>query len=234
MESAGGAGRGGPKPGCREGVARPWWGEGLRPELGLPWEVGNCSSALSLIPAPPSVSLAERFLEGVSQERGVASGLGSLDGPLPASRGGGQVDCPSLRWTEAPEAELCPQGWGRRAPRAASRMCLTKACCSLCVELPWAAEQCLGRPRGMGRELWCCPPRVQKLVSSVSGSPAGASGKEAAGQCRSLGRLGLGPWVGKLPWRRKWCPTPVFLPEIPWSEEPGGLQSMGSREVGQG
>ena len=21
------------------------------------------------------------------------------------------------------------------------------------------------------------------------------------------------PWVGKIPWRRKWLPTPVFLPE---------------------
>ena len=25
-------------------------------------------------------------------------------------------------------------------------------------------------------------------------------------------RCGLDPWVGKLPWRRKWHPTPVFLP----------------------
>ena len=37
------------------------------------------------------------------------------------------------------------------------------------------------------------------------------------------------PWVGKIPWRRKWQPTPVFFP---WSEEPGRLQSMGSQRVG--
>ena len=30
-------------------------------------------------------------------------------------------------------------------------------------------------------------------------------------QCRRL-RLGFSPWVGKIPWRRKWQPTPVFLP----------------------
>ena len=36
-----------------------------------------------------------------------------------------------------------------------------------------------------------------------------------------------------LGWRRKWQPTPVFLPgESPWTEEPGGLQSMGSQGVG--
>ena len=25
-------------------------------------------------------------------------------------------------------------------------------------------------------------------------------------------RLGFNPWVGKIPWRRPWQPTPVFLP----------------------
>ena len=39
--------------------------------------------------------------------------------------------------------------------------------------------------------------------------------------------------------RRKRQPTPVFLPENPYTEEPGGLQSMGVRgclnkEVGNG
>ena len=33
-------------------------------------------------------------------------------------------------------------------------------------------------------------------------------------------------------WRRAWQPTPVFLPgDSPWTEEPGGLQSMGSQRV---
>ena len=40
------------------------------------------------------------------------------------------------------------------------------------------------------------------------------------------------PWVGKIPWRMAGQPTPVFLPgESPWTEEPGGLQSMGSQRV---
>ena len=33
--------------------------------------------------------------------------------------------------------------------------------------------------------------------------------KEAACQCR---RREFDPWVGKNPWRKKWQPTPVFLP----------------------
>ena len=43
----------------------------------------------------------------------------------------------------------------------------------------------------------------------------------------------VSPWVGKIPWRRAWQPTPLFLPgESPWTEGPGGLQSMGSQRVG--
>ena len=33
------------------------------------------------------------------------------------------------------------------------------------------------------------------------------------------------------PGRRQWHPTPVLAWKIPWMEEPGGLQSMGSRRV---
>ena len=37
----------------------------------------------------------------------------------------------------------------------------------------------------------------------------------------------------KIPWRRSWQLTPVFLPgEFPWTEEPGGFQSMESQRVG--
>ena len=47
-------------------------------------------------------------------------------------------------------------------------------------------------------------------------------------------RRGINPWVEKMPWRRAWQPTPVFLPrESPWTEEPDGLQSVGSLRVGQ-
>ena len=31
-------------------------------------------------------------------------------------------------------------------------------------------------------------------------------------QCRSCWRCGFDPWLGEIPWRRKWRPTPVFLP----------------------
>ena len=38
------------------------------------------------------------------------------------------------------------------------------------------------------------------------------SGKEPTCQCRRRKRHGFDPWVGKIPWRRAWQPTPVFLP----------------------
>ena len=39
--------------------------------------------------------------------------------------------------------------------------------------------------------------------------PGGSDGKASA--CNG-GRPGFNPWVGKIPWRRKWQPTPVLLP----------------------
>ena len=38
------------------------------------------------------------------------------------------------------------------------------------------------------------------------------SGKEPSCQCRRHERPGFSPWVGKIPWKRAWQPTPVFLP----------------------
>ena len=43
-------------------------------------------------------------------------------------------------------------------------------------------------------------------------TPGSTSGKEPTCQSRRHKRHGLIPWVGKIPWRRKWQPTPVFLP----------------------
>ena len=39
--------------------------------------------------------------------------------------------------------------------------------------------------------------------------PGGSDGKSV---CLLCGRPHFNPWVGKIPWRRKWQPTPVFLP----------------------
>ena len=49
--------------------------------------------------------------------------------------------------------------------------------------------------------------------------------KESTCQWRRHRKCRFDPWVGKIPWRRKWQPTPVFLSEIPWTEEPSRLLS---------
>ena len=48
-------------------------------------------------------------------------------------------------------------------------------------------------------------PKSQKWLSN-------SQGKEPACQCRRHKRHGFNPWIGKIPWRRAWQPTPVFLP----------------------
>ena len=50
------------------------------------------------------------------------------------------------------------------------------------------------------------------FTSRCNSFPSGASGKEPACQCRRIKRWEFDPWVRRIPWRRKWRPTPVFLP----------------------
>ena len=63
---------------------------------------------------------------------------------------------------------------------------------------------CLGLP---GKVLvWLIGKRIY-----LWGFPGGASGKEPT--CYK--RCRFDPWFGKIPWRRAWQPTPVFLPGEP-------------------
>ena len=57
------------------------------------------------------------------------------------------------------------------------------------------------------------------FLSCIKRFPGG-SAVESTGQCR---RRRFDPWVGKIPWRKKWQPTPVFLPGN--SHEQGSLVS---------
>ena len=51
-----------------------------------------------------------------------------------------------------------------------------------------------------------------KLKLQLSGLPGGTSDKEPTCKSRRHKRHRFDPWVGKIPWRRAWQPTPVFLP----------------------
>ena len=65
------------------------------------------------------------------------------------------------------------------------------------------------------------PPSTDKLgmllnfcrnVTKVPGLPRWLGGKEPACQCEKDRWCRFSLWVGKIPWRRKWQPIPVFLP----------------------
>ena len=56
------------------------------------------------------------------------------------------------------------------------------------------------------------------LIIFLIGLPWWLRGETICLECR---RPGFSPWVGKMPWRRKWLPTPVFLPG-----ESHGLRSL--------
>ena len=61
--------------------------------------------------------------------------------------------------------------------------------------------------------------------------PSGSDGKESRLQCR---RLGFSPLVGKIPWRREWLPTLVFLPgEFHRQRSLAGYSLWGHKRAGQ-
>ena len=63
------------------------------------------------------------------------------------------------------------------------------------------------------------------------GFPGGASGKEPICQCRRFKRYVFDPWIGKIPWKRKQQPTPVFLAGEPHGQRsPAGYN--GASKVG--
>ena len=79
----------------------------------------------------------------------------------------------------------------------------------------------------MFEESWC---RIWAF------QPGCASGQEPVCNAGNAGDMSsrheFNPWVRKIPWRRAWWPTAVFLPgEFPRREEAGGLQSMGSKRI---
>ena len=73
--------------------------------------------------------------------------------------------------------------------------------------IPWTEEPGTATVHGVTES------RTQRSNFTVFHFPtSGTSGKEPACQCRRHKRHGFDPWVGKIPCRRAWQPTPVFLP----------------------
>ena len=82
-----------------------------------------------------------------------------------------------------------------------------------------------------GTRLWLLPkpPITQSTRNGFFSVHSGSDGKEPACQCR---RSGLDPWMGKIPWRREWFPTPGFLPaEVHGQRGLAGYSPWGHKEL---
>ena len=77
-----------------------------------------------------------------------------------------------------------------------------------------------------GKEMQTVHPREPSEI------PGGARGKEPICQCRRHKKHGFDPWVGKAPLEESLATCSSILAwRIPWTKEPGGLQSIGSQRV---
>ena len=74
----------------------------------------------------------------------------------------------------------------------------------------WVARFCKNQKMVILSYIWTSDKQLIFNPSiSWTGLPRWHSGRKPACQCR---RYRFSLWVGKVPWRRKWQPTPVFLP----------------------
>ena len=112
---------------------------------------------------------------------------------------------------------------------------------ALCLKM-WGGARYLGsqvvqlvknRPAMQETPVWFLmekfPRRRDRLPTPVFlGLPGGSDSKNPP----AMRDLGLIPGLCRFPWRRAWQPTAVFLLREYWTEQPGGLQSMGSQRAG--
>ena len=78
-----------------------------------------------------------------------------------------------------------------------------------------------------GHHVWCTSLFI--AIFFLEGFPVDASGKECACQHK---RRGFDPWVGKIPYKRAWQPTLVFLPgESHGQRSLAGCSPKGPKEL---
>ena len=89
--------------------------------------------------------------------------------------------------------------------------------------------------QGGWEEFLCIIWHILLLVFLFWGFPSSlAVNNPTAMQEMRHRRYWFDPWVGKIPWRKAWQHTPIFLPgRIPCTEETSRLYSIGSERVGQ-
>ena len=158
----------------------------------------------------PSLDPSDRMLGPHPDSRG------SKLGPEPASS---EVHSTCLLAAGVPRGDVClrPPRSGLRASASALSSAFpmrtvlsSRAAPAPCIYLPFTLLCSLFQPVTNTLDLF--------LQGFSSGSPV-----KICLQCRRLRRHGFDPWVGKIPCKRTWKPTPVFLPG-----ESHGQRSLGN------
>ena len=108
--------------------------------------------------------------------------------------------------TLSPLLRLCPCH-----ARGTFPWVMTTRCLQTLSDVPWGPKL----------------PLFEKHCSTSTGFPGGASGEESAYK-----RHSFDPWVRKVPWRRTWQPTLVFLPgEVHGQRSLAGCSLCGHKEL---
>ena len=105
---------------------------------------------------------------------------------------------------------------------------------TLAWKIPWTEDP--GRPQFMGSQRvghdWETSHSLLFKSMFLVSFPRWLSGKESSCHFMRHRRCGFDPWVRKIPRRRKWQPTSVFLPGESHGQSLAGYnQSIGSQRI---
>ena len=129
---------------------------------------------------------------------------------------------------------LCPL----LSPRVCSNSCPLSQCCYL-ITSPTVTPSLpsLNLCQHQGLFQWVGSPyqvaeglELQLQYFAHLMLPRWLSGKESTCQCRRHQRCTFDPWVRKIPWSRKWLPTPVFLGKSHGQRGLSGCSPRGQKE----
>ena len=186
-------------------------------EQGSPW--GNATLvcrrllpsfvSIPLAPGPPALSLLPLQ---PSPQPSSSSHCGNPSHPF----------CSPVLRPRPPAWKVCPALPALSSPSL--NAIIARTCTSQKTHLPHVPADTWVAPPSMCQHSEC-QGRKSFPRTALNGPPWRLSDRESACRCR---RPGFDPWVEKIPWRRKRQPTPVLSPGKTWTEEPGGLQSLGS------
>ena len=111
-------------------------------------------------------------------------------------------------WSHGPRTLESYSPWGHKESNSTKQLSTHASNLLIYSVITWGEFQDLETKRLDNRATW-----NTKVLCNILGFPGGSVVSYPPAKCRRCRRHRFNPWIRKIPWRRKWQPTQVYLPE---------------------